>query len=277
MVGLRQRQAGSAGAQRCEHHRRAVRALELPDHFGAARGGDATVQERHRAGGTPLQHRQDEVTERPVLREQQYLLVVSQDLGEHLVERGELAGPVPAAPQQRRAVAQIVGRVIADLLERGQPREDRTLARGPFGLLDLLHHVPDDRPVEGRLFAGQWGVDTDVLLVGQVGDDPRVGFEPTQHERAGERPQPRCRRLVAMGFDRDREPGPERTGRTEHPGIGELQDRAQLVEAVLDRRAGERDPMIGRDGHERPRHRRGRVLDRLRLVRHEPSPRHRCQ
>ena len=91
MIGLRQRQTRPARAQRRQHHRRSLRALELLDHLRPTGRRDATVEERHGAGRPPLEQGQDEVPERAVLREQEDLLARVQDLREDLIEGGELS------------------------------------------------------------------------------------------------------------------------------------------------------------------------------------------
>ena len=55
--------------------------------------------------------------------------------------------------------------------------------------------------------------------------------------------------------------------------VGEVEDRPQVAEAVLDRRAGERQPGAGRDAAQLLGGLAGRVLDGLRLVEHDAVPR----
>ena len=180
-----------------------------------------------------------------------------------------------AAAQERGPVPEVVGGVVAHLLERGEPGEDRAFARGPLRLLDLLHHVLDDRLVQGRLLAGQWRVDPDVQLVRQVGDHPGIRFEATQHERRGQGPQPRGRGLVAVRFDGHSEPRSERARRPEQTRVGEVEYRPQLVQPVLDRRARKGDTVLRRDRDDRAGDRGGGVLDGLGLVGDESAPRRR--
>ena len=56
------------------------------------------------------------------------------------------------------------------------------------------------------------------------------------------------------------------------PGVGELQDRPQVGEPVLHRRAGDRDPVARRQRADRGGLLGGGVLDRLRLVDDDPAP-----
>ncbi|MDQ0648340.1 hypothetical protein QFZ53_002536 [Microbacterium natoriense] len=64
----------------------------------------------------------------------------------------------------------------------------------------------------------------------------------------------------------------ELPGRGEQSGGGELQERPQLGEAVLHRRAGDGIGHVGAERGDRPMQLRLRVLDELRLVEDEPRP-----
>ena len=78
--------------------------------------------------------------------------------------------------------------------------------------------------------------------------------------------------VVAVALDRDRELGAELLGRAEQARAGELHDRPQVGQPVLDRRAGQRDPGLGGQGAHRLGLAGGRVLDVLRLVADHPGP-----
>ena len=64
----------------------------------------------------------------------------------------------------------------------------------------------------------------------------------------------------------------ERRPRADEARVGEVEDRPQVAEPVLDRRAGEREPGAGRDAAQLLGGLAGRVLDRLRLVEHDRAP-----
>ena len=64
----------------------------------------------------------------------------------------------------------------------------------------------------------------------------------------------------------------ERPPRREQAGRHELQDRPQLAQVVLDRRAGDREAERRTDAAGRLVHLRRRVLHELRLVEHESAP-----
>ena len=67
--------------------------------------------------------------------------------------------------------------------------------------------------------------------------------------------------------------GDERRPGADEAGVGEVEDRPQVAEAVLDRRAGEGEPGAGRDAAQLLAGLVGRVLDGLRLVEDDPVPR----
>ena len=58
----------------------------------------------------------------------------------------------------------------------------------------------------------------------------------------------------------------EHAAAAEQAGVEEIEQAVQLAEVILDRRAGEREPMIGAQQPHGLRRGRARVLDRLRLV-----------
>ena len=74
------------------------------------------------------------------------------------------------------------------------------------------------------------------------------------------------------GFALARQLGDERGPRADEPGVGEVEDRPQVAEAVLDRRAGEGEPGAGRDAAQLLRGLVGRVLDGLGLVEDDAVP-----
>ena len=76
----------------------------------------------------------------------------------------------------------------------------------------------------------------------------------------------RLRRLLIARVDRARVALLELVERAEEAGAHEVEDRPDLGEAVLDRRAGQREAAIGLEALRRARRRAERVLDVLRLV-----------
>ena len=85
-------------------------------------------------------------------------------------------------------------------------------------------------------------------------------------------PQPHGRVVVTVPLDRRGVAAAEGAAGIEQAGVEEVQDRPQLVQPVLDRRARERDPVAGRQRAGRLRAARERVLDLLRLVQHQHPP-----
>src|SRR6185436_20024336 len=119
------------------------------------------------------------------------------------------------------------------------------------------------------------------LLVGEVHLDDRLGarrqlrgdllLEAAQQERADLLAQ-EGGGVGAPGGDRRGEAALEVGARAEQPRVGEVADAPQLLEAILDRRARQRDAEAGRDRERRLRLLAVRVLDRLRLVEDERRP-----
>ena len=96
--------------------------LEVVDHLGAAPG--RTLPWRNRVG-TPqvIQARLDEGQALDELAEHQNRLALGGDHVDQLFQRGQLARP----PGQRTRLVQVLGRVVADLLEDGQEPQHQPL------------------------------------------------------------------------------------------------------------------------------------------------------
>ena len=113
--------------------------------------------------------------------------------GEHrlddLLESGQLA----RSTGERLPVVAIRGRVVADLLERGDGREDRAL----LGLAERrgIGHVCDElvehRLVQPDLLGCHRAVVELVDLVGKLGGDFWLGLGAAEQQHAVQRPQ-RC-------------------------------------------------------------------------------------
>ena len=74
-----------------------------------------------------------------------------------------------------------------------------------------------------------------------------------------------------------REPVPEPVGVAEQPRIEEVEQRPELAQVVLDRRAGQAEAVAGVDARGGPVGLAARVLDRLRLVEDQRREAPRCQ
>ena len=103
-----------------------------------------------------------------------------------------------------------------------------------------------------------------VDLVGQLGGDLGLALGAAEQQDAVQRPQRRL--AVARHLGDERRAGPDEAR------VGEVEDRPQVAEPVLDRRAGERQPGVGRDAAQLLGGVARRVLDRLRLVEHDRAP-----
>ena len=111
----------------------------------------AAVQEQHLAAERLLEWRLEHVAHLGELGEDQRLFAAlerppptSRSAGSSLPER-----------PGRRAVAQELGRVVADLLELRQRRQHQPLALDALGLFDFVEPLLDHGGVERRLLLGQ--------------------------------------------------------------------------------------------------------------------------
>ena len=161
-----------------------VARLEPRDHRVAARLGDAAVQERDSRAEPRGQVRRAACAPNSAnWVKQQGLLARGQDLVEDLLQPDQLAG----APADRRAVVQQLGRVVAHLLELGHRGQHQ--CRG-VRCPRVSRSSPSCRrrpPVERACSGVRWQSYLHLDLVGQVVDDRRVGLDPPQHERPGDR------------------------------------------------------------------------------------------
>ena len=101
------------------------------------------------------------------------------------------------------------------------------------------------------------------MLGGQLGRDLLLGAPQDERPQRARQRRQRLRRPAARAPDA----AGERARAAEHAGVQELEQRPQLAEVVLDRRARQRQPMAARAAAAPPSPtRESRVLDRLRLV-----------
>ena len=162
------------------------------------------------------------------------------------------------------AVPEPLRGVVADLLQPHQEGEHQAPALHAVDLLEPVAQVLHRLLVERRLLAAQWTEGLHLGLVRQVGDDALVGLQAAQDVGAHQIAQRRVGGVRPVGEALD-EVG-ELLGRPEQARIDEVEDRPQVAEAVLDRRAGQRDAGIGLERLDRLGLLGRRVLDRLRLV-----------
>ena len=128
--------------------------------------------------------------------------------------------------------------MVADLLEGGDGGEDGALLRlGAAVGRGGGHQAVEHGLVEADLLGRHGAVVELVDAVGQLGGDLGLGLGAAEHEDAVERPQGRLALAGELGDERG--PGADQTG------VGEVEDRPQVAEAVLDRRAGEGDAGAG--------------------------------
>ena len=138
-------------------------------------------------------------------------------------------------------------------------------------LLAALHRVGDlgdelveHGLVEADLLGGHRAVVELVDLVRELGGDLGLALGAPEQQDPVERPQGG---LAVAGHL-----GDERRPRPDEARIGEVEDRPEVADAVLDRRAGQRQPRASGDAPQLLGGLAGRVLDRLRLVEHDRGP-----
>ena len=138
------------------------------------------------------------------------------------------------------------------------------------GVLQLRGQLLDRLRIERRLPAAELAIRRDLGLVGQVGDDRAVGLHPPQDVG----PHQLAQRAVGIVLPLGEALGVagELPRRAEQARVDEVEDRPEIAEAVLDRRAGQRDARLRLQRLGRPGLPGARVLDRLRLVEDGQAP-----
>ncbi len=245
--GRRQVEAGAAGAERQHEEGDRLVGLEALDERHALLHRGLAVE--HEAGPPedPAEVPRQGLGHLAELGEHQHLLLAQRELLAQLGQAGELA----ALLGREAPVAEPLRGMVADLLEPQQGGEDRAApldavhrAEPP---LELLHGLL----VEGRLLPGERAVRAHLGLLGQVGDDPAVGLEPSQDVGPDQRPE---RPVVAVPAGRQLSGDPrEGPGAAEQAGVQEVEQRPEIREAVLDRRARQRDAGPAPELLDRPR------------------------
>ena len=172
--------------------------------------------------------------------------------------------------------------MVADLLEAHQEREHEPAALHAVDLLELFFERVDGLAVECGLRTRELAERLDLGLVRQVGDDALVGLQAS--ENVGPHQLTQRRIGIACLVHRGSRAGvcllrgqplgelAELLGRAEQPRIEEVEDRPQIAEPVLDRRAGQRDARLRVDLLDGSRLLGPWVLDRLRLVENGEPP-----
>jgi hypothetical protein len=198
--------------------------------------------------------------------EDQHPLAGLEDVVDDLLEAGELARSGPRAV----VVAGVGGRVVADLLQRGDRGEHRTLLLRGVVVGGLRDELVEHRLVEPDLLGRHRAVVERVDPVGQLGGDHRLGLGPAEHEHPVEGLERRLGAVAALG--RLLHLGDERRPVTDEPRVDEVHQRPQVAEPVLDRGARQHDPGPGLEPPQLLGGLARRVLDHLRLVEHHLVP-----
>ena len=143
---------------------------------------------------------------------------------------------------QRTGLLEVLGRVVADLLQRGEQLEHQACPLDAFLGGDRLHRLPDDRLVQRDLLCGQRHEQVRLGLARQFGRYTRIGLSAAQQERPDQGGEPRGSVGVPVPLDRDRHPAGERLQVPQQPRCRPVEDGPQIRQPVLHRGPGQRDP-----------------------------------
>jgi hypothetical protein len=233
--------------------------------------GVLPVQHQPRAPEAAVQQRGQRLAHLAELREHQQLLA---GLGDRARTAPAAAGTWRCPPAHTPRRPRTCDGWLQICLKLGQVRQDDPAPADPRRVRDLARQSLDRLRVQPGLHAREPAVDRHLRLVRQVGDHPPIRLHAPQDVRPdqrAQRPEP-----VALL----REPLAERLELgllAEQPRAREVQQRPQVDQRVLDRRAGQHQPLARAQPLDRARLLGLRVLDRLRLVEDHQPPRLRLQ
>ena len=199
------------------------------------------------------------------LREyQKFFLTLGDDLRD-LAQAGKLAAllGLPAA------VAQPLRRMVADLLETHQEREDRAPPRHPVHLPQLLGQRVHAGLIQRRLQPGKPAERLQFGLVRQVADHRFVRLAPPQQVRLHQLAQ---RRVAIRGCLHALAELAKRRRASQQSRVQKIHQRPQIAQPVFHRRSGHGDARVRPQLLHRPRLPGPGVLDRLRFVQHAQPP-----
>src|SRR5690606_33692491 len=217
--------------------RRTLVFLEATHHFVAPCARHAAVQEQRFEAEHARELGDQALAHLTVLSEQQRSISRRNRLFQHLDRTLQFAGTAV----QRSGLAEVLSRVIADLLERGQQREHLAAPFDACGAFDATHGVVERRLVQRRLLARERAQHFHLLLGRQVLNHGRIALQAPQDERPDEPAQTLGDLVLPVALYRDRIVASERGLRSEQARIQILEDRPELRQPVLYRRAGQRD------------------------------------
>ncbi len=160
--------------------------------------------------------------------------------------------------------------MVADLLETHQESEHRAAPGDAIQALDLFGERRHRSLVQPRLHVAERTVGLHLSLVGQIGNDALVALQAPQDVGLHQVAQGRVVRMLVL-FEAAREAAECLAG-TQQSGANEIEQRPQIAQPVLYRRAGEREPHAALQGLDRLRLTRCRILDGLRFIEHHQRP-----
>ena len=268
----REVQSGASRLERHEQQRWPETRLKLGNDSITRRLRRRAAEERHRPAESLGDMAPQERAHLDELGEHERSFVDVDQLVDQLVEAGEFSRPAV----QPGAVAESVGRMVADLLELGEGGKDDRSASHPDVLVGGVEQFVDDLLVQRGLLAGESGPGNLLDLVRQLRHELAVGLRTAQYERLRQRPQRGgClgrHGAVVASFDRLGVAVTELLARAEHARVGPVENCPQFGETVLDRCSGEGDALTAVQPAHGARRSCGRILDELRFVEDDCRP-----
>ena len=161
--------------------------------------------------------------------------------------------------------------VIANLFEAHQERQNNPFALDSIGPIEFRGQFFNGLLIERGLFTGELAEGLHLRLVRQIGNDRLIRLHAPQNVRTRQL----AKRRVWVVRPVCETPGEacEFLAGTEQAGIDEVEDRPEVSEPILHRRASERDPCLRLELFDGPCLFCAWVLDGLGFVQNYEAPR----
>ena len=273
--GAREVQPRTAGLQRHEEDRRLIVVEGVHETHALALGRGARYGEMPDTATVKLGGKHVQIARE--LRENEHLAPSFHGLVHQFHDGAQLLGAALVVLEHERRVE----RDLAQARQFGQHLDGALLrignmpaAIGPRGVLPLLGvqilaQALLGAVVEPALLAAERHIADTLELGGQISE--HVGLAAAQHKRLDERAQA-CGRLFVLADNAQLVALAEPLVAAEEPRHEEVEDAPELREAVLHRRAREREPQTGAQTLHGASGLGGVVLDVLGLVEHHQAP-----
>ena len=252
-------ESGAGGLEREQEEGRPAGVLELLHQLPALGYGGAAVQ--HQPGRT-------EDAGQEIMQRLHHAAVLGEDergisRGGYLARKVTQACHLTAQGGVIVALAQVLGGVVADLLQVAQDGQQQGESRLRVGLVDDALQALHLAGVETGLLRGEQAEGRLFGLGRQLGQQGGVGFQAAQHEGAHQLAQRAVVRAHLLHH------GVELLLRAQQPRGEEVEQAAQLAQRVFHRGAGERHAARRAELQQAARALRIGVLDSLSLVQNQ--------